>query len=333
MTISLPGFYQMIQHYQEAQLLLAGIKLELFSYLATFTSPAVISSKTGFNERNLKLFLNSLVAIDLLEKKGDCYKNKPAVNSYLNKNQRLYLGEYILFREEMTSLARVEELVRNGPDEEIVQNNQGVEFYDFYKLARVSINEMYTGRIQSLLKAVKLLFGKKDSFKLLDLGGGSGIMALELLKNYPAATAVIFEHPTVVRLPEELVAVKGLAERVTVLAGDFTVDDLGANYDLIIASGILNFAKDKLVDLIKKLQRALRADGYLHLIVHQVNQDYTAPREAIVGWLSSHLTGLDLLLNKQTIDEALAAGGFKLLDRAAVAGIMDNLVGDFYIKT
>ncbi len=158
-------------------------------------------------------------------------------------------------------------------------------------------------------------------------------MALELLKNYPAATAVIFEHPTVVRLPEELVAVKGLAERVTVLAGDFTVDDLGANYDLIIASGILNFAKDKLVDLVKKLQRALRADGYLHLIVHQVNQDYTAPREAIVGWLSSHLTGLDLLLNKQTIDEALAAGGFKLLDRAAVAGIMDNLVGDFYIKT
>lgn len=319
-----------LHHKRETELLLSALRLDVFSYLENWAAPKQLADQTGFSERNLSFYLNALACIGLLEKRGDTYRNTPQSNEFLNRSSPVYLGECILFRERMMSLENLDERVRMGPKEDILNNSEGVKVYDFYEAARVSAPEMYTGRAQSLIKAVQQLFPSMTPKKILDLGGGSGILGIELVCAYPGCYGVIFEHPGVADLPRTLIAESGLADHLSVVAGDFNADDIGGGYDIIIASGILDFAKENLDAFVERLHRALTPNGYLYLVTHNVSEDYQSPPESILGWLSGHLDGLGNLLTKKAIDAALSKHRFSRVQSDEVGGVFKNLQGEFY---
>ncbi|MDD3395556.1 MAG: methyltransferase [Anaerotignum sp.] len=325
-------YYKMLHQKRETELLLSALRVKLFSYLESWETPKAVATKSDLNERNLSFVLNALASIGLLEKSNEAYRNTKQSNDFLNTNSSVYLGESILFREKMMSLQNIEERLTNGPNKNVLHNNQGIEVYDFYEAARVSIPEMYTGRVQSLIQAVTSLYGDKTPEKILDLGGGSGILAIELAITFPNCKSVVFEHPNVARLPRELVSERNLSEHVSVIEGDFNADDIGKGYDLIIASGVLDFAKDHLDSMMSKLYSALTSNGYLYVVTHNVSEDYQNPPESILGWLSSHLDGLDILLTKKDIENALTNHGFQQIHSDDANGIFEGLQGEFYIK-
>ena len=323
-------YYRLLHQKRETELFLSALRLPVFSELDSWKTAEAIAEKTGLNGRSLSLYLNALACIGLLEKDGEFYRNTPESNEFLNENSPLYLGECLLFRERMMSLDHLDERVRNGPDLQTVKNNSGVEVYDFYESARVSIPEMYAGRVQALKAAALQLFENREPEKILDLGGGNGVLAIELVLAFPGCRGVVFEHPSVARLPEQLISERGLSERISVMEGNFNTDEIGGGYDLIIASGILDFAREHLDALLDKLHRALSAHGYLYIVSHEVSEDYQSPPESILGWLSSHLDGLDLLLTKKTIDEALERHGFRCIKVSDAGGVFKGLPGKFY---
>ncbi len=325
-------YYKMLHQKRETELFLLALQMKLFSYLEKWETPKAVAAKSGLNERSLTFVLNALASIGLLEKNFGVYRNTKQSNEFLNPDSPVYLGESILFREKMMSLKNMKERLQNGPDQRTLHNNQGVEVYDFYEAARVSIPEMYAGRVQSLIKAVSNLYSNTAPAKILDLGGGSGILAIELVLAFPNCRGVIFEHPNVAGLPRKLVEERNLSERLSIIEGDFNKDNVGKDYDLIIASGILDFAKDHLDSLMKKLYNALTSKGYLYVVTHNVSEDYLYPPESILGWLSSHLDGLDLLLTKKNIENALENHGFQNAQRDDIDGAFDGLQGEFYIK-
>ncbi|WP_164473040.1 methyltransferase [Clostridium sp. E02] len=325
-------YYKMLHQKRETELLLSALRVKLFSYLESWETPKAVATNSGLNERNLSFVLNALASIGLLEKSSEAYRNTQQSNNFLNPNSSVYLGESILFREKMMSLRSIEERLINGPNKNVLHNNQGVEVYDFYEAARVSIPEMYTGRVQSLIQAVTNLYGKKTPEKILDLGGGSGILAMELAITFPNCKSVVFEHSNVARLPRELVLEKNLSQHVSVLEGDFNTDDIGKGYDLVIASGVLDFAKDHLDSVMSKLYNALTSNGYLYVVTHNVSEDYQNPPESILGWLSSHMDGLDILLTKKDIENALTIHGFQQIQSDDDGGVFEGLQGEFYLK-
>lgn len=328
-----PSLYFNILHQKRvAELLLAAIRSDLFSYLETYSAPKEVSRHTGLNERNLKLVLNALSAAGFLEKSGEQYRNTSQSNEFLNKCSEVYIGETILYRENMMSLSNLEERLRNGPDPVVQSNNKGVEVYDFYEAARVGIPEMYTGRVQSFIRNVKEVFGQSSPQKVLDLGGGNGVMTMELLAEYPACRGVIFEHPSVAQLPGQLAAERKLTNRIEVREGDFNLDHIGSGYDLLLASGILDFAKDHLEELMGKLTKALTPDGILYLVTNEISEDFQTPPQSILGWLSSHLDGLDLLLSANTIRAQLMKHNFVKINVIGIDGAYSSLQGEFYRK-
>lgn len=323
-------YYKLLHQKRETELFLSALRLHIFSELEAWATVETVAKKTRLNNRNLSLCLNALACIGLLEKDGALYRNTSESNEFLNESSPLYLGECLLFREQMMSLDHLDERVKNGPDMQIAQNNCGVEVYDFFESARVSIPEMYSGRVQSLTAAAKRLFAEHAPERILDLGGGSGVLVIELVSAFPGCHGVVFEHPSVAQLPESLIAERGLSERISVMKGDFNTDDIGTGYDLIIASGILDFAKDHLDAVLNKMHRALNAHGYLYIVSHEVGEDYQSPPESILGWLGSHLDGLDILLTKAAIDQALERHGFRCIEESDVGGAFKGLPGKFY---
>lgn len=323
-------FFSLIQNYKETQLLFAAIRLKIFDYLKTPQTATSIAKLSGYNERNLALFLNSLTSIGLINKSQQEFSNTVETELFLTQSSSYYLGEYFLFWEKMTSLENVESLVRSGPIPAIHKQNDGKSLFDFAQLARLSAIEIKTGRLQSFLAITSKLIPEHTAAKILDLGGGSGMLAIEFIKKYPSASGYVFEQPNVALVAEEFIHNANLQKHLGVMRGDFMQDAIGENYSIIIASGILDFASNNLQELTNKLAKALAPKGYLYLVSHQVNDDCTAPKESIVGWLASHLAGLNILQSKSAIEKSLANSGFKKVELTKLDTSIKNLIGEVY---
>ncbi len=102
--------------------------------------------------------------------------------------------------------------------------------------------------------------------RLLDLGGGPGTAALTFARMFPQLQCVVFDLPEPVAIAREQVAAVGLADRVTVQAGDFHSDELGTGYDVVYISNIIHMMDARETGrLLGKAHAALVAGGRLVL--------------------------------------------------------------------
>lgn len=302
-------FLRKNQDLLEAQLLYAGIHLEVFSYLTHAASAQELAKRLSCHAGNMELFLNALTAAEYLKKEHNTYINLPETELYLNKNSSLYLGDYLLYWKEATSLEELEKRVREGPEKAEQYKKNGSNAYDFRKMGLAAKNEMYTGRVQTFLEAVRRYFKENQSFSSLDLGCGSGIFSIELARNFPKAQVTAMDQPQVTKLTEEICREYGVEHRVKILEGDFTQNSLGKGYDLVIASGIFDFVGD-VKEMAKRIYEAMNPEGILYLDTHKVNDAKTAPKPCILGWLSTHLNGLNILQTDRQIVDAVGQAGF-----------------------
>jgi SAM-dependent methyltransferase len=326
------SYYKLLHQKRVAELFLCALRFDLFSCLTEWETARGVAAIRGLKERSVELVLNALTATGFLEKAAGKYRNTPQSNEFLAAGSPVDIKESLLFREAMMSLNALDTRLLTGPDERTMERNLGVEAYDFKETARISIPEMYTGRVQNFITEVKAVYQNKQPMKILDLGGGSGVLAVEIVKAFTNCQGVIFESPQVTEIPRELVKAEELSEKISVLEGDFMEDDFGGGYDLIIAAGILDFTKGSLENLIRRLYDALTTEGMLYVVTHQVDKEYVSPPETILGWLSSHLDGLDILLTEEVIETALHKQGFVRKKESLTGGTLQGIKGKFYGK-
>lgn len=70
--------------------------------------------------------------------------------------------------------------------------------------------------------------------RLLDLGGGSGVVAMALARRWPDLSVVVLDVGPVCAVGEGLAASAGLADRVAFRGGDFLTDDLPTGFDVVL---------------------------------------------------------------------------------------------------
>ncbi|WP_313581137.1 methyltransferase [Lacrimispora sp.] len=299
-------YYQVLRQYQSAQLLFEAIKLDVFSYLDNPTSATEIAKKTGYCEKNIELLLLALVSCGYIETQETYFHNTKEGCAYLSKASPYYLGNTILFREEMTTLFNLTDKVKYGS-----KNFTGT-CYDFSSLAEVTVPEMYaTGRVKSFIDEIQTVFTDPSSqLKILDLGGGSGVFAMEFAKHYPNSNVYVFEHPSVADTTSRIISNHNMENRVTVLSGDFNTDGIGSSYNLIIASGILDFATESLNVFMKKIAAALLNSSYLLLVGHYSETD-NYPKENILSWLSGYMNGINPPPTRSQVELALTNSALK----------------------
>lgn len=303
-------YYQVLNQYRAAQLLFEAIKLDIFSHLDNPTTAGEIANKTGYDEQNIELLLLALSSCSYIDKVNNSYCNTKTGQEYLSKKSPHYIGQTILFRETMTSLSDVGDKVRHGSEKQV-----GIE-YDFATLAEVIVPEMYaTGRMENFVTEIKTTFADTSKqYKILDLGGGSGIMAIEFIKNFPNSQAYVFEFPNVAVTTKKIITKHNMGQRVSVLSGDFNIDEIGGSYDMVIASGILDFATDDLDGFIAKISASLLENGYLFLIGrYSDTEGYT--QDNILGWLSGYMNGIKPPPTRNRVETALKKAQLQLVRR------------------
>ena len=254
-------YYKTILQYREAELLFEALKLDIFSYLDEPTTLEEFLKSTNYDKENTKYFLSALLSCGYIEKNILTYCNTKCSKLYLSKNSSKYIGKAILFREKLGSISNIGDKVK---DNSLGQNDK----LDFSELAEIVHDEMYvTGRVDDFNREIKQLFSDKyRNYKVLDLGGGSGVLSIEFIRNFPNSTACVFETSEVACISKKIIEKNDMQDKIFVLEGDFNVDAIGDGYDLIIASGIFNFVNMDITEFICKLSDALVLNGYLLII-------------------------------------------------------------------
>ncbi|WP_420223349.1 methyltransferase [Pigmentiphaga litoralis] len=113
--------------------------------------------------------------------------------------------------------------------------------------------------------------------RLLDLGGGPGWVAIELVRQHPQLQAVVFDWPETAAVAQENIISAGLEERLAVIGGDLAHDDIGTGYDVIWCASVLHFVPDPAAAL-RRIHAALRPGGVLVCAQAEVG---ATPQEAV----------------------------------------------------
>ena len=130
------------------------------------------------------------------------------------------------------------------------------------------------------------------------------------MASHPSMKGVIFDLPAVVKVAEAFIKEHDMERRMEVLSGDYNNDPIGEEYDLIWASGTLNFAND-MDSLIKRIYDVLNPGGVFISFHDGLTGERTKPGKMVLGMLSSALMGQDMGLDQGFIADSMLRVGFK----------------------
>jgi len=120
--------------------------------------------------------------------------------------------------------------------------------------------------------------------RLMDLGGGSGVMLFALLRKHPGLTSLVVDVENVCNTGREIATRNGLEKRITYLVADFTRDELPMGFDMALLCDT-NASSDA---LFRKIHAVLNPDGRLILVEQfSPSPDRVASSHSVWTFLSS----------------------------------------------
>lgn len=253
-------FYSKLDSLLDAQIFFASLELDIYTHLEKGKTVQELAEKLNCNAASLECFLTVLIGEGLLYKAGNMFFTERNAARFLSKTGTEYIGGVLLFRKKLSAIADIKKLLADTQRQNTETPLQTT--FDFAEMARINIQEILIFRKQTLLTAVNSSC-KKGPKNVLDLGGGAGAMLGIIAEQYPCASYTLFESPVVAKIAYDYIKHLSLKNTVKIMEGDFLKDDIGKDYDLIIASGIFPFAGGALEELLNKIGQAMQKDGFL----------------------------------------------------------------------
>ena len=313
---------QMIRGYMPSRCLLTALELDIFTAVGDGASAEQIGTRINANARGVGMLLNALVALGLLSKSGDDYKNTPESARFFvqgskdnHRNGLLHIANIWQRWSTMT------DAVRSGT--RIPLERAGTQEWTRNFIA--GMQRIAKDRVPHVVKAL----GTAGVRRILDLGGGSGAYSIAFAKASPDVQCEILDTPEVVPLTAEYVSRAGVAAQVSLRAGDMLRDDFGSGYDIIMLNAICHmFSEEQNRDLFRRARRALAPNGRLVVQDFILNPDKTGPQQAALFSLNMLVaTESGASYSEVEYINWMQAAGFTEVRRIKLPGPSDLIVG------
>jgi hypothetical protein len=270
-----PELLELATAYQRSKVLFALVEMAVPTLLAGRALPLhAIAQELKIHPIAADRFLNSGVALGLMEKVGGEYRNSALAQEFLVKGKPAYLGDQFL-KYDRTSYPIWSDLTsklrgwkpgeargyRQPPDD------QGQE----------SLRAQH-----NLSLLIGNALGKSFDFSthnlMLDLGGGTGAMSIGICAVTPGLQSIVFELPGMSAIAESFVKQSGMSERVKVETGNFKEDSLPLGFDVALLANLLSVASEETNrHLLKKIYAVLPAGGVCILSGWILDDSRTSP--------------------------------------------------------
>jgi O-methyltransferase domain/Dimerisation domain len=272
---------------------LSAVELGLFTHLGDDSMTGEeIGERLGLHPRGIYDFLDTLVALRMLERDGDGsdgrYRNTADTAAFLDKRSPAYIGGIL----EMANArlygfwGDLTEALRTGEPQNEVKHTGKPMFDELYSdPARL---EQFMGAMQGISLGNFHALAEKFDFSryetVCDVGGATGQLCMVLAEHHPHLRCTSYDLPIVAPIAEKAIAAAGLSDRVAVASGDFFADPL-PSADVITMGLILHdWNLDRKIHLIRSAYDAL-PEGGAFIVIENLIDD--ARRENAFGLMMS----------------------------------------------
>src|SRR5947208_3143530 len=228
---------QLALAYRSSATLFAAAELDVFGALADGPRTAAEVAKARHcAEPPMRLLLETCAMVGLLSATNGHYSNSPVVDAFLVPGRPAYSANGLKYAEDLyPAWGRLADLVRTGrppmePETILGTDKEKTRAFVY------AMHERAHG-IGSVLPHLPDLAGRR---RLIDIGGGPATYTVGLLKRTPGLTSTVLDVPGVLEVTRELVDASGVADRITLLPGDYLKTPFGSGYDVALLSGMMH---------------------------------------------------------------------------------------------
>jgi len=274
----------LLEAFRRSQAMFTAVEFGVFE--ATPITAADFAARIQSDKRATELLLDTCVSLGLLTRTDGVYTNTTESETYLKRTSPHTLAGYALYsRNVLWRLwQHLPDAVREGTHRwPQAFQMRGPIFSHFFKTEE-SMRTFLTGlHGLGMLSSPQAIAAHDLSAveHFVDLGGGTGHLALAFLDRYPNARATVFDLPQVIPLTASITQ-----NRVATIAGDFFNDPLPPADCYALARIIHDWSLPKIQTLLAKIHEALPAGGRLLICETLVNEERTGPARSLLQSLS-----------------------------------------------
>ncbi|MFY3678927.1 class I SAM-dependent methyltransferase [Achromobacter xylosoxidans] len=289
----------------------AALELDLLAHLVAPASAAHIAQALALRPAAAEHLLDLLWSLRLLHRiagEPPLYRCGVTARDHFVAGRPHYCGDAWRYRRRALAQSG-EQLMQRLRQDPAATPAAPSEAGAWANAARVQIGqEQRALAVAAAREAVACVPGADAARRILDLGGGPGLIGIALVQDRPQASGVVFDWPETAAVARENIAAAGLAARMVAVGGDLATADIGAGYDLIWCSSVLHFVPDAAAT-IRKMHDALAPGGLLVMAHAEVPDDADAAARVLRYYLPMLLLGRRVTRQGQ-LAQALRAAGF-----------------------
>ena len=310
--------------FMAAKHLFAASELGVFEALAD--SPATLeglAARTGLTRRAARISADAMVALGLLERDGDLYRNGPAAARYLAGRTPADLRPLLTLWDKISYPAweALAEALGSGPPREVFDLDEAQQ-----EIVSAGIEAILAGPARALAEVVD--FSRHQ--RLLDVGGGTGSWSIAAVERHRHLRATVFDLPVTAEIARRRIEEAGLADRIAVVAGDAMADELPDGHDAFLLANLAHYwSPETNVTLLERVRKAASPGGRLLLADFWTDPTHTQPVQAalMAGEFAVHLREGDVY----SVDEVrawLPQAGWRFVEHRPLAGPQSVIVAE-----
>lgn len=311
--VAISSLLEMVYGYQRSRVLFTACQLDIFSTIATdYKSAAEIAITINADKKAIQRLLDTLVALELLEKRDNKYTNSKISLRFLVRNKPEYMSIMNYSSRLWDAWGKLTDAIRTG------QNYDVKGIADYSQEETEDFLDAVHWRSSILAPDIVKMIDLTGVERVLDIGGGVGDYAIEFVNAKPSIKATIFTYPNCAPFAEEYLRYiknREVAGNIDIKTGDILGDDFGSGYDLIFLSFVFQHNDIwKNIELARNVRGALNYDGKIVIQDLLIDDNRTSPE-------FNTLYALELLVNSLGGDVYTSSDIWLILKEAAFSKI------------
>jgi len=261
--------------------MLAGMKLDLFSALKDGPmNVEQIAETIGVGPAKLKALLYALVVADFLNVKDEFFSNTDAANRFLVKgNPSSVVDIHELLSTMWNAALNTAESIRTGlPQAKL----------DYSEMTQDELRQFFYGEHPYAVEYGRDLVERYDfsSYStLLDVGGGSGGLAIAVTENCPHIQATVVDLPKITPVTQYYIDEVGAGNRVKVVTADAIRGPIPGSYDVAVMSAFIQIlSPEEARCAIKNVSKVMNPGGEIYIRGYGIIDNSRISPKKLVGF-------------------------------------------------
>jgi 2-polyprenyl-3-methyl-5-hydroxy-6-metoxy-1,4-benzoquinol methylase len=249
--------------FARTRILSTAIDLELFTHISKGKKTlSELAQATKTQGRPLEILLNTLCAMEYLQKKDRRYELTSLSRFFLVKGKKMYYGDYVKHSDlSWDPWLKLTEVIRSGKPS-LPTGTAEREGFDYYQqLVPLLFN---TTHLVAVAGAKALgIGGKLKGLKIIDVGTGSGAWGIAMAQEDPSCHVYGVDDEKVLEQTKRHVEQFGLGNQFHYIPANIEEDTLGEDeYDLAILSYVCHLEGErKSREILSNIYKSLKKGG------------------------------------------------------------------------